>query len=505
MPDLPQPAPILSFRGLTKRFGGTLAVRDLDLDIRQGEIHALLGANGAGKSTLIKLLAGVHEPDSGSITLRGQRIDHVRPRPAMVFIHQDLGLIEWMTVAENIALVRGFPRWPNRFGWIDWPAVERDAAEALRSLGSGIDARAPVSRLARTERSIVAIARALAIKSDVFVLDEPTASLPESETARLFDVLHRLREHGVAIMYVTHRLDEVFRLADTVTVLRDGAKVRTCPLRETTPLQLVHMIVGRPPAEVFVKPAETSATVALRVEALQVGRVGPVSFEVRAGEIVGLAGLRGAGQNQVGRAIAGIEPLSSGRLTLRGAPLKPAHPGAAIEAGVRFVTSNREAEGLALQLTVAENLFLNPAALGRRLWMAQRRATERRGADALVRTFSIKPDDPTRLITTLSGGNQQKVMLARWLSRGGRLLVLEEPTMGVDVGAKADIYQMMDQELAGGVAVVLVSSDLDEVAGICHRALIFNRGRIVEELTREELTVARLTSLVGGAGAAAVE
>src|SRR5438067_13626534 len=272
-----QRPPILSFRGVTKRFGGTLAVHDVDLDIRPGDVHALLGANGAGKSTLIKLLAGVHEPDGGAIYyLRGavdQRIDHMRPRPPMAFIHQDLGLIEWMTVAENIALVGGFPR---RRGLIDWRAVERQAAADMHALGSDMDCSVPVSRLPRTERSIVAIVRALAIKSDVLVLDEPTASLPESETTRLFDVLRSLRSQGVAIVYVTHRLDEVFRLGDTVTVLRDGRTVRTCPVSATNPAELVEMIVGRPPAEVFVNRAEPHAATVLRVENLCTGRVGPV-------------------------------------------------------------------------------------------------------------------------------------------------------------------------------------------------------------------------------------
>src|SRR5437879_7486294 len=249
--DAAHTGPLLSFRGVTKRFGGTLAVHEIDLDFRQGEVHALLGANGAGKSTLIKLLAGVHEPDSGEIHLGGQRIDHVQPRPPMAFSHQELGLIEWMSVAENIALVGGFPR---RRRVIDWRAVERNAHHALTAIGSGIDCTLPVSRLQRTERSIVAIARALALNADALVLDEPTASLPESETARLFEVVQRLRVRGVAIIYVTHRLDEVFRLADTVTVLRDGRTIRTCPVAETTAAELVHTIVGRPPAEVFLRP-----------------------------------------------------------------------------------------------------------------------------------------------------------------------------------------------------------------------------------------------------------
>src|ERR1700730_3637607 len=354
IPERSESEPLLSFRGVTKRFGGTLAVHEIDLDFRQGEVHALLGANGAGKSTLIKLLAGVHEPDSGEIYLGGQRIDHVRPRPPMAFIHQELGLIEWMTVAENIALIGGFPR---KHRVIDWRAVEREAEVALRALGSAIDCTVPVSRLPRTERSIVAVVRALALNSEVLVLDEPTASLPESETARLFEVLNRLRTRGVAIIYVTHRLDEVFRLADMVTVLRDGRKIQTQPVGATSPAELVHAIVGRPPTEVFHRPPESQAATVIRVENLRVGRVGPVSFEARAGEIVGLARLRGAGQNEIGRAISGIDPSAGGSVTLSGRPVKlSGRVTDAMASGIRFVTSNRESEGLALPLTVTENL-----------------------------------------------------------------------------------------------------------------------------------------------------
>ncbi|MBO0730030.1 MAG: sugar ABC transporter ATP-binding protein, partial [Acidimicrobiaceae bacterium] len=256
---------LVSFREVFKQLGGTLAVAGVSLDIAPGEIHALLGENGAGKSTMIKLLAGVHEPDSGEIHLRGKRIDHVFPRPPMAFIHQDLGLVDWMTVAENVALVEGFPR---RGGLIDWGEVRRSASRALQALGSDINPDTRIAELPRTERSIVAIVRALAVETDVLVLDEPTASLPESEAARLFDLLRRLRAKGVGIIYVTHRLDEVFRLADTVTVLRDGQKVFTKPVSETKPAELVFAIVGRPPDDVFIEPHKSREVPLLEVEGL---------------------------------------------------------------------------------------------------------------------------------------------------------------------------------------------------------------------------------------------
>lgn len=489
--------PVVSFRGVVKQLGGTLAVAGVDLDIAPGEIHALLGANGAGKSTLIKLLAGVHEPDKGTISFKGQLISgRDAEKLPITFIHQDLGLFAWMTVAENIAMVRGYSR---RFGLIDWGRIEQQAAEALHILGSEIRPDAALSSLSRTEKSIVAIARALAVNSDVLVLDEPTASLPEAEVARLFDVLRRLRARNVGMIYVTHRLDEVFRLADHVTVLRDGHKVASMPVKDTTPGELVYQIVGRPPSELFLKPPPSTTQPLLEITDIRVGTVGPVSLKVMAGEILGLCGLMGAGHEAIGRAICGILPIAGGSILLQGKPVSLTTPGYAVHRGIMFVSSKRDEESLCTGLSVKENLFLNPAARGRRFFSPMRRSEESARADVLVREFSIQPPDPDRVVSTLSGGNQQKVVLARWLGAGSRVLVLEEPTQGVDVGAKREIYAMLDKTLDKGHAVVMVSSDLEEVAGVCSRALIFNRGAISAELSRPEMSLNKLISLVGNA------
>jgi ribose transport system ATP-binding protein len=491
-----QGAPLLRVRGLVKQLGGTLAVNNVDFDVERGEIHALLGANGAGKTTLIKVLAGIYQPDRGEIALNGRPLAGYDAKPPIAFIHQELGLISWMTVAENIALVYGYAR---RGPFIDWRRVRRVAQQALELLGSDIDPDARISALSRADRSIVAIARALAIEAELLVLDEPTASLPESEVARLFDALRRLVDRGYGMIYVSHRLDEIFRVADRVTVLRDGRNVGTRAVRGTTPGDLVLMIVGRPLGEVFLSAPEATAKPLLEIQNLCVGPVGPVSFRVMAGEIVALAGLRGAGQNAVGRALAGIVPIDAGSLRLDGAAFTPVSPKNAAHAGVAFTTSNREEESLALSLAVTENLFLNPAVRQRRIWQAMTHATERQAASELIDTFSIRPPDPDRPVGTLSGGNQQKVVLARWLGTGERLLILEEPTAGVDVGSKVDIYAMLDEELRHGTGIVMVSSDFDEVAGVCHRALVFNRGRISAEIPRERLSVAELTSIASGA------
>ena len=345
-------------------------------------------------------------------------------------------------------------------------------------------------------------AGALAGDAQLLVLDEPTASLPEADVARLFEVLMRLRERGVGMIYVSHRLDEVFRIADRVTVLRDGRKVATRRLDETTPSELVLAIVGRPPADVFVKPLHPEAQPVLQITDLFVPGAGPVSITVRAGEMVGLTGLRGAGQDEVGRALAGILPILGGTIRLHGKAIRPTSPAAAIALGIGFVSSKRQEESLAVALCVQENLFLNPAAYGRRISGVQSWKTERAAAATLTERYDVRPRDPERVVSTLSGGNQQKVVVARTVAIGNALLVLEEPTQGVDVGAKAEIYATLATALTRetGLGVVLVSSDLEEIAGVCNRALIFRYGKIVDEVAGSDMTLRTLTALVTGAG-----
>jgi ribose transport system ATP-binding protein len=491
--------PLLDVVGLSKQLGGTRALSDVDFQVRRGEIHALLGGNGAGKSTLIKTLAGIHRPDTGTISLNGRIVDTGVDQPAISFIHQDLGLIDAMTIAENIGLVRGYPR-PS--GIINWRALRERAKHALSLAGSSLDPELNVSQLRATDKSMVAIARALAGDAQLLVLDEPTASLPEADVARLFEVLRRLRERGVGMIYVSHRLDEIFRIADRVTVLRDGKKIATRRLDETTPSELVLMIVGRPPADVFVKPLHPEAQTVLDVADLEVAEAGPVSLTVRAGEMVGLTGLRGAGQDEVGRAIAGILPILAGTIRLHGREILTTSPAAAIRLGIGFVSSKRQEESLAVALCVQENLYLNPLAHGRRFSTIQSWQQERGAAAAVCERFDVRPRDPERVVSTLSGGNQQKVVIARTVAIGHALLVLEEPTQGVDVGAKADIYATLATALTreSGLGIILVSSDLEEIAGVCNRALIFRYGKIVDEVGGSDMTLRSLTALVTGAG-----
>ncbi|HLW90781.1 MAG TPA: sugar ABC transporter ATP-binding protein [Roseiarcus sp.] len=496
----PSDAPLLSMRGLVKRFTATLALDHVDFDVRRGEVHALLGQNGAGKSTLIKILAGVYDADAGDIVFAGAAARPGADSLPIAFIHQDLGLVEWMTIAENVAIQTGYPRSP--LGLIAWRKVRDSAADALAIMGSDLDPDAPISSLPAAERSLVAIGRALAIKSDILVLDEPTAALPGADVERLLETLRRLRASNIGVVYVTHRLDEVFRIADRVTVLRDGRRIATTPTRETTPDDLVRMIVGRSMSDAFVKPAPASKRMALAVEDAVAEGVGPVAFSVAAGETLGLVGLRGAGHHAIGRAIFGPMTLASGRLSLDGVAINPQSPAEAMALGVGFVSSRRAEESIAANLAVRENIYMNPAASGEGVLEFMPRAAELDKTDAAIKRFSIKAEGPEQPVATLSGGNQQKVVVARWMEADVKLLILEEPTIGVDVGSKAEIYHLLQLSLAKGMAVLLISSDFEEVERICHRALVFSRGRVVAELAQNELTVAALTSCASGGSAA---
>lgn len=489
-------SPLLVMTGLVKRFTGTLALDHVDFDVRRGEVHALLGQNGAGKSTLIKVLAGVYKADAGDIVFDERPVQPGADPLPIAFIHQDLGLVEWMTVAENVAIQTGYPR--SWAGLVSWPKVKSAAAQALAIMGSDLDPEAPVSSLPAAERSLVAIGRALAIKSDIVVLDEPTAALPEADVERLLETLRRLRASNIGVVYVTHRLDEVLRIADRVTVLRDGRRLATVAARETSAGELVQMIVGRSMSDAFVRPAPPSELNAFSAAGLVAEHVGPVSFSVAAGETLGLVGLRGAGHHTVGRAIFGHARIASGRLMLDGQPIAPSNPAEAMAGGVGFVSSRRAEEGLASNLDVRENIYLNPAASGRGVFEWIPRARELGEAQAAVRRFSIKTAGVDEPVATLSGGNQQKVVLARWMEASVKLLILEEPTIGVDVGAKADIYHLLQASLRKGLAVLLISSDFEEVERICHRALVFSRGQVAAEIPGYALTVAALTSAASG-------
>jgi ribose transport system ATP-binding protein len=505
MPGVTGAAPLLSFQGVTKQFAGTVVVDDVSFDVEGGSIVALLGGNGAGKSTLIKMLAGVYTRDGGLILHRGRDVDEPGARSRLAFIHQDLGLIDWMTVAENMALSYGFGR---KAGFIDWRGVRRRSDAALEKVGGGIDPESRIFDLPRTEKSLVAIARALALEAEVLVLDEPTASLPSDDVSRLFTVLDDLRGRGVGMIYVTHRLDEVFRVSDRVAVMRNGKLVGIGDTKDLTEAQVVEMIVGRELEKLHqierASERETAGPeLAIRLDGVVIGDVGPVDLQLNAGEIVGLTGLRGAGQELVGRAMAGIQAVDAGTISVAGASRTPRDSTEAVASGVAFVTSNREAEGLARGLSVTENLFVNPSVRGRKLLQPGSSRTERKAAMGIITSLGVRPPDPDRQVDTLSGGNQQKVILGRWLDVPGKLLVLEEPTMGVDVGAKVDIYVLLQQAATAGRAVAVVSNDFEEIVEVCTRAVVFNRGRVVKELDKSSLSESALIDAASGTASSA--
>jgi len=481
----------LVFDTIVKSFGGTRALRGVSLQVRRGEIVALLGENGAGKSTLIKTLGGIYAPDSGQVLVDGAPYKHISgklaAKQAVAFIHQDLGLIEWMSVAENIALAVGYPK---RGGRIDWPATEARARAALALVEADFEPTARVSSLTRTEKSLVAIARALAVECDFLVLDEPTASLPADEVERLFAALRPLKAKGVGMIYVSHRLDEVFQISDRVAVLRDGQMVGARDTAQTTAEDLVDLIVGRKTREID-RPAVQQGPKLLSATALATRKAGPIDLTIRRGEMVGLVGLRGAGHEEIGRALFGLEP-HSGTILLDGQAPDLTSARRAMAAGIGFVARDRVVESVAPALSIRENAFLNPSATGRRLWSFMTAKTEAGHAQRLGAQLGLQPNDPSLAIEALSGGNQQKVVVGRWLDTGRRLLIAEDPTAGVDVGAKAQIYHLLFQALASGMGVLVVSTDFEEIANICHRAVVFSRGQVVAELSGAALSTETL-------------
>lgn len=477
---------VLSIKGVSKRFGATQALKNVSMDINGGEVLALLGANGAGKSTIIKILAGIYTADSGTILAAdGGNLNSI----LFAFIHQDLGLVEWMTVGESIALGSEYP---TRAGVINWSGVRKMAVDALAKVAPHINVNDPISNLSRADRSLVAIARALYAQSDVLVLDEPTASLHASDCENLFAVLRRLRDEGVAIVYVSHRMDEIFKVADRVIVLRDGALVEEGAISSFSPQSLVRAIVGKETAG-FNLGELAHGDLVLSVENLTANNLLPTSFQLREGEVLGLIGLNGAGQREVGRIIAGSGARISGEIKLNGKSLK-GNIATVVARGISLITSSRAEEGLFMDLTVRENIFPNLTVRGAKAFAFLRKSAEKLAAQGLTEEFNVKPRTTELAVATLSGGNQQKVILSRWLSMPRSVIILEEPTAGVDVGAKGDIYQLIDAATKQKLSILLVSTDFEEVALMAHRALVFSEGEVVKELSRSEITVENLVT-----------
>ncbi len=471
----------------TKSFGSVRALEDGSVTLYPGEAHALVGENGAGKSTLVKILAGVYQADAGQLTLDGQPVSFNSPaasRAAGVsIIYQEPTLFPDLTVAENIFIGRQPQRRGRR---IDRGRMRRSANEVFARLGIELDPARPARGLSVADQQIVEIAKAISFNANVIVMDEPTAALTSVEVERLFDVIRTLREHDAAVLFISHRLEEIFAICQRVTVMRDGRFVRTAPIDEITIDETIRAMVGRDLEALFPKTDTTAAEVVLEVENLErVGVFHDVSFSVRRGEIVGLAGLVGAGRTEVARAIFGIDRRDGGEVRVSGKPLPNGSPRAAMAAGVAFVPEDRRQQGLVMDLGIDHNIALPSL---RRLRQAGliRRSRERQLATEWAGKLQLKFGRMSSTVSTLSGGNQQKVVLAKWLARKPTLLIIDEPTRGIDVGTKAEVHRLLDELVADGVAVLMISSELPEVLGMADRTLVIREGRLVAELSRAE-------------------
>lgn len=484
---------------LRKVYGPTTALAGANFEVRAGEIHGLLGENGAGKSTLVRLLAGVERADAGQLRFFGEPATGgpaERREAGLVFIHQDLGLFLDFSVADNIALSTGFRR---RHGLIDQRASEAVAQDVVDRLGFDCDVRRPVGELTLADQTLVAVCRALAHGARLIVLDEPTAYLEARQVRTLFDMLTGLRADGVACVLITHRSEDVLRVCDRVTVLRDGRDIARRTAAELSEAELVRLITGREdasPRAPRIAKSRPAPDVRLSVDSIRGPGFGPVSFTLGEGEVLGICGLADAGQFAVGRALVGDLPLDAGTVTLNGRSYRPTSVRAALAAGFGFVPANRRADGLAGTLTAAENLLMAPPGPW---WRPLRRSRDEATCRRLLDVFRVDPPAADRDVATFSGGNQQKILLAKWLGADRDLVVLNEPSAGVDVGAKADIHaQIRADSETRGVAALVITTDFQEIVDLCDRALVLRRGQIVGELQKTELHADLLTEMAYG-------
>lgn len=483
------PSPVLEMTGISKSFPGVRALDDVSLTILPGEVHGLMGENGAGKSTLMKILAGAQKADTGQIKLEGKPIVVDTPLQAMNLgigiIYQELMLVPHLSVAENIFLGREPRALP---GWVDGRSMRRQAQALMDEMGMSIDVRAPVGGLALAQRQMVEIAKATSRQSKVIAMDEPSATLTEHELERLLTLIASLKARGIGIVYISHRMEEVFRICDRVTIMRDGKTVGVSRIGEVSREDLVRTMVGRSLDETFPAAPVLPGKPVLQVKGLsRPGVLHNISFTVHAGEVVALAGLVGAGRTEIARCLFGADPFSSGEFLLDGKPFTPRSPGHAIRAGIGFVTEDRKDQGLVLPMTIRENISLASMNKVSRAGFIVR-SREAHQAQEGVRRLRVRTPSVEQKAGSLSGGNQQKVVIAKWLETPLKLLILDEPTRGIDVGAKREIYLIMHELLAQGAAILMISSELPEVLGMADRILVVREGRIAGELARAEAT-----------------
>lgn len=489
--------PLVQLQDISKRFPGVLAVDDVNLAIYPGEVHVVAGENGAGKSTLMKLLSQVERPTKGTVTINGQPIHFSGPHYAqslgIAMVYQEFALAPHLSVAQNMFLGQE----PMRLAFIDRKEETRKARELLKRVGLNIHPQRLVSTLSVAEQQMVEIAKALAIDAKLVIMDEPTATLTGQEIEELFATIRRLTERGIAILYISHRLDEIFRIAHRVTVMRDGKVVATLPRDQIDEQKLIRLMVGRDLENLYPKPATTIGDVVLRVEGITRAKIlHDCSFEVRAGEILGFAGLVGAGRTELARAVFGADPIDAGTLWLNGRQLRIKNPTDAINHGIGYLTEDRKKNGLALNLGVDQNITLaNLPMLAGLLDLGKEKRIALRARDQLsIRTPSVQ-----QRVELLSGGTQQKVVVARWLQTKARILFFDEPTRGIDVGAKAEMFELIGKLAQEGQAIVIISSYLPELLNMCDRILVMREGRIAGIVHREQFSEERIIALATGA------
>lgn len=492
--------PILGLKDIEKRFPGVYALRGVSFDVRPGEVHALLGENGAGKSTLIKIISGVHKPDSGTVEIDGRPVILNSPNDAKHFgiatIYQELGLYPELSVAENIFTGHTPRRKLGPLSIVDWPQMEARSREILADLNiHDLDVRRKVGELNVGNRQRVEIAKALSLNARILIMDEPTAALTESDVERLFGIVRLLRDRGVGIIYISHRLNEVFELADRVTVLRDGHYVDTRMVKDVTEQELITMMVGRKIDDLFPKMNAKIGEVILEVKDLyREPYTHGVSFNVRAGEIVGVAGLVGSGRSEMAQIIFGTLPAEKGEIYISGKRVHIRRPEDAVRHGIAYVPEDRGLQGLIRAMTLRENNSM--AVLPKVSWRSFiQRPKEADMAREAIKQLAIRATGPEQVVNKLSGGNQQKVVVSKWLASEPRLLIMDEPTRGVDVGAKSEIHRLMSQLVAeNGLAILMISSELPEILGMSDRVLVMREGRIVAEFDRAEATQERIAA-----------
>lgn len=487
---------ILEIRQLTKTFPGVVAINQIDMEIKAGEVHVLVGENGAGKSTLVKMLSGVYKPNAGSIIYEGQPYAPRTPHDAILagirVVYQEFNLLPFLSVAENIF----FDDLPTTMGLVNYKKLYADTRKLLAEVGLDIPPDTPVERLGVAQTQLIEIAKAISSECNVLIMDEPTATLTPKEIGTLFEIIERLKQKGVSLIYISHRLDELYQIGDRVTVLRNGETVTTQPLAQVTVDELVQMMVGKEIKEHYpfredIEPSEVLFEVKnLRHATSQQ----PLSFSVRRGEILGIAGLVGSGRTESMRAIFGADPKKSGALFLNGQEIVVKNPRDAVRHGIGLLTEDRKSQGLVLPMSCYVNMTLaNTARISNGGLL--RKGVEKRAAQKLVEDLDIRTPSINQLVQNLSGGNQQKVVIAKWLFRNSDLLIFDEPTRGIDVGAKYEIYTLLWELAAQGKGIIVISSDLPELLGICHRLLVFSDGKITGQLNRSEFDAEKILAL----------